>query len=68
MLYNVISTRRKFKMPRKITEQCVACGACKEVCPVECIAEGDIYVIDASQCIDCGACEAGCPAEAIVEE
>jgi multimeric flavodoxin WrbA len=47
---------------------CVACGACKEVCPVECIAEGDIYVIDASQCIDCGACEAGCPAEAIVEE
>ena len=55
-------------MPRKITEKCVACGACKEVCPVECISEGDIYVIDASQCIDCGACEAGCPAEAIVEE
>ena len=55
-------------MPRKITDVCIACGSCAAECPVECIAEGDIYVIDASQCIDCGSCEAGCPVGAIVEE
>lgn len=55
-------------MPRKITEACVACGTCAGLCPVECINEGDIYVIDASQCIDCGACQEACPVGAIVEE
>lgn len=55
-------------MPRKITDSCVACGACAAECPVGCISEGDIYVIDADACVDCGACEAGCPAGAIVEE
>lgn len=55
-------------MPRKITDACVACGTCAGECPVGCISEGDIYVIDASQCIDCGACEAACPVGAIVEE
>ena len=55
-------------MPRLITESCIACGTCAAECPVDCIAEGDIYVIDASQCIDCGSCEAGCPVGAIVEE
>lgn len=55
-------------MPRLITDSCIACGSCAESCPVSCIAEGDIYVIDASQCIDCGACEEGCPVSAIVEE
>ncbi len=55
-------------MPRKITDACVACGACAAECPVECIHEGDIYAIDADQCVDCGACEAACPMGAIVEE
>lgn len=55
-------------MPRLITDSCIACGSCAAECPVECISEGDIYVIDANQCIDCGACEAGCPVGAIVEE
>ena len=55
-------------MPRKITDSCVACVACAAECPVGCISEGDIYVIDADACVDCGACEAGCPAGAIVEE
>ena len=30
-------------MPRKITDACIACGTCSANCPVECIAEGDIY-------------------------
>lgn len=55
-------------MPRKITDTCIACGACQSECPVDCINDGDIYAIVAENCIDCGACEAGCPVSAIVEE
>lgn len=53
-------------MPRKILDNCIACGACKENCPVDCITAGDIYVIDQDECIDCGICEANCPVDAIV--
>ncbi len=54
-------------MARRITDDCIACGACMEVCPVDCITEGDIYVIDEDACIDCGACEDVCPVDAIIE-
>lgn len=54
-------------MARRITDECIACGACAEECPVDCIAEGDIYVIDEEACIDCGACEEVCPVDAIFE-
>lgn len=54
-------------MARKITDSCIACGACAQECPVECISAGDIYVIDANECTDCGACESACPAGAIEE-
>jgi len=57
-----------FHMPRFITDACIACGTCASECPVECIKEGDIYVIDADACIDCGVCQEGCPVEAIVEK
>lgn len=55
-------------MPHVINKNCVACGACKPECPVDCITEGDIYVIDADACIDCGACAAVCPSDAINQE
>ena len=55
-------------MAYKITDECIACGACKDECPVEAISEGDIYVIDAEACIDCGACAGACPVDAPVEE
>lgn len=48
-----------------ITEECVACDACIDECPVEAISEGDIYKIDADVCTDCGSCAAVCPTEAI---
>ena len=39
-----------------ISDDCIACGACAEECPVSAISEGDgKYVIDADTCISCGA-------------
>ncbi|MDY0346464.1 MAG: 4Fe-4S binding protein [Acholeplasma sp.] len=54
-------------MPRWIDDSCIACGSCQAVCPVDCISEGDIYVIDEDVCIDCGACQEVCPVGAISE-
>ncbi|MDZ7815985.1 MAG: 4Fe-4S binding protein [Planctomycetota bacterium] len=53
-------------MAHKISDECIACGSCKDTCPVEAISEGDpIYEIDADTCIDCGACVDICPVNAI---
>ncbi|MBR5134648.1 MAG: 4Fe-4S binding protein [Clostridia bacterium] len=55
-------------MAYKIGEDCIACGACADGCPVNAISEGDgKYEIDADTCIDCGACADGCPVDAISE-
>ncbi len=43
-----------------ITEGCVACGACKTICPKHCISKGNPYVIDKKQCIGCGLCVSRC--------
>ena len=45
---------------------CTGCGACKAVCPVDCITliydeEGFLYPISDARCIDCGKCERVCP-------
>lgn len=56
-------------MAFKITDDCIACGACAADCPVEAITEGDgKFVIDADTCIDCGNCAETCPVEAPVQE
>ena len=52
-------------MAYKITDECIACGACVAECPVDAIVEGDVYSINDS-CTDCGACVASCPVDAIV--
>lgn len=55
-------------MAYKISDECIACGACEAECPVEAISEGDgKYVIDPEKCISCGACAGGCPVSAIEE-
>ncbi|HML32688.1 MULTISPECIES: DUF362 domain-containing protein [Sporomusa] len=53
-------------MAYNINSECIKCGACASVCPVEAISEGNTqYDIDPGLCIDCGACAAVCPVEAI---
>ena len=54
-------------MAFKITDACIACGACIDECPVNAISEGDIYEVDADTCIDCGACAGACPVDAPTE-
>jgi len=54
-------------MAYKITEECIACGACEPECPEGAISEGDeIYVIDPNLCTDCGSCAEVCPVDACV--
>ena len=56
-------------MAHVISDECINCGACASVCPVECISEGsEHYEVDASACIDCGACEEASPTGAITQE
>ena len=55
-------------MAFKITDECIACGACEAECPGGAIKAGDKYEIDADACISCGACASACPVSAPVEE
>ncbi|MBO5304378.1 MAG: 4Fe-4S binding protein [Clostridia bacterium] len=52
-----------------INDNCISCGCCADVCPVNAISEGaDKYVIDADAYLSCGSCADTCPNEAIIEE
>lgn len=62
-------------MSLMITEECIACDACREECPHGAIAEGDpIYVIDPDRCTECvgdydePACIGVCPVDCIVPD
>jgi ferredoxin len=53
-----------------ITDDCMGCGECVEICPVEAIQpKGNYqYFIDTRVCINCKSCtEIDCPGEAIKE-
>jgi NAD-dependent dihydropyrimidine dehydrogenase PreA subunit len=51
----------------KITDACIACGACAATCPAGAIVEKDGAYVITDACLDCGACASGCPAGAIIE-
>ena len=56
-------------MAYKISDECIACGACESECPVEAISEQDgKLVIDADKCVECGACAGVCPVGAPAAE
>lgn len=56
-----------------ITDECIACDACREECPNEAIEEGDpIYIIDPDRCTECvghyeePSCVEVCPVDCII--
>ncbi len=60
-------------MAYKITEECIACGACEPECPVNAISEGEpVYIIDKETCVECKGhydtphCVDLCPVDACV--
>ena len=62
-------------MSLMITEECIACDACRDVCPNGAIEESDpIYIIDPDVCTECvghydePACISVCPVECIVAD
>lgn len=47
---------------------CLACGACMNVCPELAISCEAIAVVDDEKCIECGACTEECPVGCIALE
>jgi NAD-dependent dihydropyrimidine dehydrogenase PreA subunit len=63
-----LSVGRSSQVTYIIVEPCIDTkdASCVEVCPVDCIYEGDDqFYIHPDECIDCGACEPECPVQAI---
>ena len=53
-------------MAHTINDECINCGACDPVCPVDAISEqGDARVIDPATCNDCGTYINNCPVDTI---
>jgi NAD-dependent dihydropyrimidine dehydrogenase PreA subunit len=49
-------------------DDCVACGACADACPMEVIEVEDVATVaNPDACVGCGACQDACPAGAITE-
>jgi ferredoxin len=48
-----------------VTENCILCGTCWEVCPTDSIVEHDWYYKIDDSCMDCGMCIKVCPNTAI---
>jgi len=52
----------------KINSECIECGSCAAVCPVEAISAGEGQYVICDKCIDCGSCAGTCPVGAISPE
>ena len=50
-----------------ITEACIGCGICVDVCPQKCIdISGRPLVIRQEHCVRCGSCWRECPSDAVI--
>lgn len=49
---------------------CVACGACENICPLGAISvhKGCFAKVSEDKCVGCGKCEKVCPANSITME
>ncbi|MDD4160338.1 MAG: 4Fe-4S binding protein [Synergistaceae bacterium] len=58
---------KKRKKAKVLREDCVACGACVNVCPAAAVIihKGIWADVDHDRCIGCSKCAAICPASAI---
>ena len=60
------STRKRY---RAVVNQvdCVACGCCMKVCPLQAIeiVKGIAAQVNQAQCVGCGKCVKECPASVI---
>jgi ferredoxin len=59
---------KEINMSYLITENCIICGTCWEICPTESIKEFDWYYKIADTCVECGACARVCPNAAIAKK
>ena len=55
--------------PVIVSDECVSCGVCVDVCPCDVLELGDnsAEVVNAENCIACGQCMEACPTGAITE-
>ena len=52
-----------------ITDACIGCGNCAEVCPQKCINSSGIpYIIEQDHCLRCGNCMSVCPVNAVIRK
>lgn len=50
-----------------ITDSCICCQSCIEVCPQSCISSDSIpFVIEQEHCLHCGNCMTACPSNAVI--
>ena len=52
-------------MTYTVTENCILCGTCWEICPNDAIVEHEWYYRIDDSCMDCGMCIRVCPNTAI---
>jgi ferredoxin len=58
---------RSLRKIATIYKDCVACGNCVKVCPLNAVSiyKGCIAVVDVAKCVGCGKCAKSCPANII---
>ncbi len=52
-------------MKYEITDNCIICGTCWEICPSSAIVEHEWYYRIDDDCVECGSCVRVCPNAAI---